>query len=356
MARNYAQTIGHLIAMAEDEGLTEEARKSYRLKAEQLMREYRISEEEAIARDESVAEPIELKIDLVERGAFDNPLSQRYADLWYSICRHAGVRTKVAYDYTDEDQSGKVVATAVGYEGDLKLAEFLWTAARLVFLTRIDASVNPELSDQENCYFLRNSGMKRNDIANQLWGSAYNDGHAHGKVQRLYLAECAKRGEKPLVAGRGIQVSVYREAYASGFVREFGWRLQEARDAADSEGGALVMHGRVERVNEAFYERFPQFRPMSEEKRAKYEAETAEARNNCLKCKRRKDGTKCRDHRAYVATEADRRAHYRKYESPEARAGQTAGVAAAKAVNVERTAGARTQRTDAAPERVALGG
>lgn len=357
MARDYAKTIGALIAMAEDESLTDEARSSYRLKAEQLMREYRISEEEAIAQDISAATPIEKSVTLMEFNAFSNPLRQKYADLWYSIARHAGVRSIVVTDYTDEDFTGQLIAKVVGYDMDIRLAEFLWTAARLVFITRIDVRVNRELGDQENCYFMRASGMARIDIAAALWGEETRTKAApHARVQKLYVAECEKRGEQPTVAGRGIQVGLYREAYAEAFVRQFGWRLQEARDAADSTGGALEMHGRKQRVDQAFYERFPQYRPMSDEERAKWRLKAQEERDNCPKCKRRKDGRKCTMHRPYEATEKDRRAYYRKYESQEARAGAAAGAAAAEAVNVQRTAGERAQRTDAAPERVALGG
>jgi hypothetical protein len=351
--RDYAKTIGRLIAMAEDESLTTETRASYRQKAEAMMREYRISEEETIAQDQFSIVPIKAEVTLMETGALDNPLRQHYADLWHSICRHAGVRTVVRYRYAPDGYSdASVIGIAIGYESDLKLAEFLWTAARLVFLTRIDARPNPEFSDQINCYFLRNSGLKRNDIAHALWGSAYNDGHAHGKVQRLYLAECAVRGETPRVSGRGIQVKTYREAYATGFVQEFGYRLRAARDAADSIGGALALPGRKERVDEAFYAEFPHARPMSEEEYAAALKRMKEEEDNCKSCKPER---KCKQHRPATITEADRKRYYRKYESPEARAGQANGVAAAKAVNVERAAGERRQRTESAPERTALG-
>jgi hypothetical protein len=355
---DYASKIGSLIAMSQDESLSEEARKSYALKAEQLMREYRISEEEAIAKDETAIGVSRVEIVLLHGDAFRSDLRASYFQLWRDIARHAGVMSKVEYRYPDKHgtESNQVVAVCYGYDLDIRLAEFLWTAAHLVFVTRIDARPNPELSDQENCYYLRNSGMSRKEIAYKLWGSALDNGAAHGKVQRLYLAECAKREEKPRVAGRGIQVSLYREAYADSFTDNFGYRLRSARDGADAAGGSLVLHGRTERVQEAFWTAFPDQRPMSAEERAAkqaaWEAEQAKPCEDCAKSKS-KSGM-CRRHRPYEVTETDRRRWDRASNSPEAHAGRANGAAAARAVDFSRTAGPRKQKADAAPERGAI--
>lgn len=355
---DYATKIGSLIAMSEDESLPEATRTAYRNKAEQLMREYRISEEQAIAKDQFSIMPERYVIVLMESNAYSNPLAERYAAIFREVCRHAGVRQVVRYVWDDNDMS-QMAGIVVGYEGDVNLAKFLWTAARLVFMTRIDARVNPALSDQENAYYLRNSGQRRNAVATALWGSKPDDGVSHGRVQKLYLAECALRGEKPRVAGRGINANLYREAYADAFVAEFGWRLRSARDAADAQGGALELKGRKERVDEAFYALYPSMRPsapMTDEERAAYWARQEEDEANCEACKKTTSITlKCKRHRPYEPTEADRRASWRRHSSPEARAGQAAGAAAARAVNVARTTGEPNARAEAAPERTALG-
>ena len=364
MARDYAKLIGHLIAKAESAaelGQEEEA-KSYRAKAERLMREYRISEEQTIAGDAFSIVPIRFEVVLLESSAIHNPLRYQYAVIWSEVAKHAGIRFKLEYrfpkcDETEtEDAKTGLVAVGYGYESDVRLAEMLWTSARLVFMTRIDARVNPALSDQENCYFMRNSGMARADVAVKLWGSGVKDGAAHGKVQRLYLAECSKRGEEPRVAGRGIQVALYRKAYAEAFCDEFGWKLREARDAADSTGGALELPGRKERVNEAFWEAFPEERPETPEQKAERLARySEEACKPCTDCSKTKSKTrKCRRHRPYVPTAADRK-RWERESGPEAEAGRMNGAAAARSVNVERTAGPRAQRTDAAPVRTQIG-
>jgi hypothetical protein len=360
---DYAAKIGSLIAMAEDETLPKAARDSYRLKADQLMREYRIAEEETIAGDVFSLAPVSREIVLMESGAYDNPMSGHYQSLFRSIAKYAGVRFVVEYRWTDEPfsnlEESALMAVVYGYDMDIRIAEFYWTAARLVFMTRIDARPDATKSDQENCYYLRNSGLKRNDIAHALWGSAYNDGHAHGRVQKLYLAECATRGEEPRVAGRGIQVSLYREAYANSFVSEFNWRLTDAKNAADTAGGALELPGRAERVDEAFYTAYPKRRPMTEEqmaaRQARWDAEEA-AMGPCQACLKTTSKTGlCRRHRPSETTQADYR-RWARADGPEARAGRANGAAAARSVDVVRTAGTRTQRTESAPTRPALGG
>lgn len=359
---SYSAKIGKLIAMAEDETLPEAARTSYRETAERLMRDYRIKEEETIAQDQFSILPGRFEIVLMESHGSLNPLREDYLGLWREIATHAGVRFVTEMRWEGEPyrhyETSKVVAVVFGYESDVRVAEFYWTAARLVFMTRIDARPNPEFSDQENCYYLRNSGMARIDIAAKLWGEETRTKAApHARVQKLYLAECTKRGEEPRVAGRGIQVKLYREAYANAFVSEFGYRLRSARDAADAVAGALTLPGRAERVDEAFYEAYPKRRPMTPEERAAQQAKwDAMPKMECEACKRTKSATgKCRDHRPREATAADYRRWDRADNSPEARAGRANGAAAARAVNVSRTAGSRQQRADAAPERGALG-
>ena len=189
------------------------------------MREYRVDEERVVSSSGPVL-PIPFEIVLIVGSHSD--FESAYAHIWREISRHAELKSHLVYRY-DEDDKRNVVAVGYGYEIDVRLAQFLWTAAHLTFATRIDVRVNPELSDQENCYYMRGSGMERNDIANQLWGSAYTDGPAHGKVQKLYLAECSLRGEQPTVGGKGFQASRYRQAYADGFTDQFGWRLETER-------------------------------------------------------------------------------------------------------------------------------
>jgi hypothetical protein len=353
---NYAAKIAKLIAMAEDETLTEEARASYREMAESMMRKYRIAEEEAIATESTAAVPVSDEIPIMESNAYGNPLRQYYWDLWSRIVRHCEIRTAGRYSGRTYDATSKLTATAVGYDGDIRYAEMLFTAARLVFMTRIDARVDRSLSDQLNCYYMRASGQSRKNIATALWGSSPTDGKAHGKVQKLYVAECTARGEVPKVSGRGIQVDVYREAYARGFINQLGYRLSTASEAVDKVSGGLVLHGRKERVDEAFYSMFPQHRPMSAEEQAEYWKRQQEEEDNCADCAKTTSQTgKCKRHRPTDVTAADRQRYDRLYNSAEAHAGERAGSRAAADVLIGRSGTPSPRSAQSAPERAGIG-
>jgi hypothetical protein len=363
--RKMAEKIGKLVAMSEDESLTAEARKSYAEMAERLMREYRVNEERVISTGSSSIIPAAFEIVLIHGNGrfYQNEFQDSYVRIWNEISKHSELKSHVTYRYDDAADSRAIVAVGFGYDMDIRLAQFLWTSAHLTFATRIDTKLDPNLSDQLNCYYLRGSGMERNDIATALWGSASNDGAAHGKVQRLYLAECAARGEAPSVGGKGFQAKRYRKAYAEGFSDQFGWRLRDARSAVDAQSGGLVLRGRKERVAEAYYEEYPKRRPASAEEQAASAAESeaywaakeAEERE-CRatgRCSKTKNG--CKDHRAYEVSQSERRRWDREQNAPERTAGRRAGAAAASAVEFRRTAGDRTPKADPAPTRREIG-
>lgn len=384
--RKMAEKIGKLIAMSEDLSLEKPARDSYAEKAEELSRQYRIDEENVISSGaEAASVPQAYRIILVEglQYWYAGEFAGAYQRIWKEIQRHTGLIGHVEYDYETGEQNRKMVAVGAGYEIDIRLAQFLWTAAHLTFATRVDTKVNPNLSDQENCYYMRGSGMERRDVAKQLWGSDEKDGAAHGKVHKLYLAECAKRGEQPSVGGKGFQGKRYREAYADGFVDEFGWRLRDARSAVDAKSGGLVLHGRADRVKKVYWELHPDKAPLTPEQQAEQaernarytaqiqaEREECEARGNCRKAMLKLEQAvaerihpaseheiemaKCRKHRPYEPTQSDRARWAREANNPERSAGRRAGTAAAESVQFRRTGGDRAHKAGSA-ERTALG-
>lgn len=122
MAFDYAAKIQALLANADDERISDAARQAYRDKAEKLMVQYRIDEETALATDaDNATTPITRKIRLTTgyRGVLD----QWYYMVFGAIARHTGVR------FVSDWEGNGEVATVVGYEGDVRYAEFLWTAA-----------------------------------------------------------------------------------------------------------------------------------------------------------------------------------------------------------------------------------
>lgn len=318
MGFDYAAKIQALLANANDESLPEAARATYRAKAEQFMDTYRIAEEEALASDEASSKPILRRVRVTTRDA---RLSVYYQATFTVIARHCGVRHTFAWD-------NGYVADVVGYEGDVRYAEFLWTSALLMFSTRIDPRWDDAVSEDENVWRLRNAGIQRRVIADRAWGNG-SDAAARSKVQRIYVRECKARGEAIRAAGLGHQTDTYRQAYAQSFQETLSYRLREARDAADSVRGGLVLHGRSDRVDEAFYDYFPSLRPRPATPAPSGPGEP------CPRCAKAKSGH-CRDHPSYLPTKSDLRRWDRMANSPSAAAGQASGRDAAAGVIIQR--------------------
>jgi Protein of unknown function (DUF2786) len=311
--------IGKLLNKAESLGDTPEAA-SFRAKAEEWMREYRVEQEHLLADDPMAVAPVLVTMDLC-------PSASRFLnDYWYLmylIADHVGIKVKHAFGRDEITRDRVLQAAMVGYEGDIRYAQYLFSAARLVFAAKLEPHVDAKLSDEENVYRLRSSGLPRNRVANLLWGASVgSDGAAaHARVGKLYKSECARRGETPALDGREINAKTYQAVYARQFGDTFGRRLREARDAADSIGGAIMLHGRSERVQEAFWDFFPEERPS--------DAPAVEETKP----------TKARKYRGPTQAQMDR-AH-RFYYSASAQAGTAAGRQAASQIEIDRASRAR---------------
>lgn len=316
--------ISALIAKADDPAATEEESATYRAKAEDLMRKYRIEEEGLIAADQFSIEPVLREVDVASvKSAFYN----HHSWLWRDVARHCGVR----YTFTYRPEGSMYVAQVVGYDSDIRYAEFLFSAAKLMMIAKLEPDVNPNESDKDNIYRLRSAGIDRQRIAEMVWGKR---GHQEGlKVGRLYKEACADRGEDAAVSGRNVNAKTYRIVYAEEFERQFRYRLNEARNAADSIGGAITLHGRAERVDEAFYTRFPNLRPKQEDFDKMAEATAAAKKKG----------------RAVKSwTNADEVRWQRFNNTPAAQRAKAAGTAAASMVQIERVA--RARRVESTPE------
>lgn len=292
------------------------ASQAYRERAESMMLKFRIDQEQLIATDRTAALPLNKKIVIINgdrNSEFDNWLHT----LFLRIAEHCGCRAICEYHYDFEQQDRVVRATIVGYEMDVAYAELLWMSARLTFGAHVDPRPDDSLSERENIYVMRKSGMPRKEVAQLLWGQWTHSNSA--KIGRIFKEECIKRGDNPDVMGRGFDNEVYRKAYAREFVWRVHDRLREARDAAGQKAGAIELSGRKDRVDEEFYKLFPEFRPQP----TSAEPETPEAAGKLKKPK--------------GPTAAEMRRTNRLYHSPSAQAGAHAGYQAGSKVNIQRT-------------------
>lgn len=310
--------IRKLLERADHPNTPEGEAASCRTTAERLMRDYRVSEEAALAVDPATLSP-ELVTMVVASKV--SPFWRYHSRLAYYVAQHTEVKMTQTWVWNEETDSSQILAKVVGYPSDLKLMELMFTSARLVFSQRLEPSVDANLSEEENVYRLRSAGIERHRVATLIWGVPPNNGPASGKVAKIYKAECERRGETPALDGRQVNAKTYRETYAEAFTEEIWSRLARAREGADSATGSITLHGRKERVEAEFYRLFPELRPAP-----------AGKEQSCEKCRGEK---KCRDHKLRKPTQADIDRYERMNYSVAAQAGRRAGASAAREVALD---------------------
>lgn len=287
--------------------------------AEKLMLKYRINQEHLLASDHVIEKPLSRKFVIISgdrNEEFDNWLYS----MFIQIGEHCECMVYAEYHYDSELKQRVVRATIVGYEMDVAYAELLWSSARLTFGAHVDPRPDPNLSERENIYIMRRAGMPRKDVAQMLWGKWTHSNSA--KVGKIFKEECDRRGEDSSHMGRGFDNEVYRKAYAREFVWRVSDRLREARDAAGQTGGAIELSGRKDKVQEAFYQIFPNLRPKPVDPNAQPAPQ---------------DDSKKAVKKVKGPTAAEMRRAHRMYSSPSAMAGASAGHRAGSEVNIQRT-------------------
>lgn len=353
MGFDYAGKIRALLATAashEANGNEGTAAKFY-AKAAEWMTRYQVAEEDALAEDPTSAEPVLRLIDLTPP---ESDLSFNLPLIAEAIARHCEVKI-----YWTRPNWTSFRFQVVGYDGDLRYFELLWTSAYLMFSTRIDPHWDDTISPEENIFRMRRAGHTRREIAQRAFG----DGDLatnRSKVQRIYVAQAKAAGENPGAAGLGFNARDYRAAYAQSFLSHLIRRLREARDAANAVGGVVVLAGRAERVQEAFYALVPEARPI-QQPAAPYRDPT----KTCPKCQalrkaelkkaveaqRPEEEIVCRDHiycKPRKWTEADETRWQRKHNGPSAKAGRSSGREAADGVALRGTSSPTAKRVEAA--------
>lgn len=322
---------------------------TFRRKAEALMMKYRI--EEAM-----LAEAPGADID-PEWQTFDVCNSRSEYRYYYRalvdyVSEHVGVRCRIKHERDSASGSYVYRADVVGFEGDLHMWEMLYTSCMLAFQTRLEPGYDPSLSDQINAYNMRKAGMEGWRIAVAIWGERGKSDANLYKARRLFKLEALARGEDPSeLLGQGNRMALYRENYANGFVSELRWRLSDMRTAREGSH-ELLLAGRKERIDEAFYERYPDARPPAPLPPGEGEEEGEEGqeggvgrnhargtyvdpRADCEKCQKAKSGY-CRDH-SYL-----RPSTARSYRNTYHAAGDRAGRQAARSVDLGSPRGGRS--------------
>lgn len=301
---------------------------SFRAKAEILMQQYRIEESEAVERGEAPSlVPVHRTMDVCD---YHSPYQFKYRSLASYVAHHCGV--KAVFNYRRDNSGLTRTMEMVGYESDTMFAEMLYASIRLAFAANLEPQYNAAESDSDNVYRMRNAGMTRDQIAEAMGWTVIDartgktpltPSAAADKASKLYGTACREKGSEPKLLGRSTNMKVYKELYAEHFVTELYYRLLDSRNGVDVERGGLVLANRADKVQEAFYERYPEFRPST----LPAPAEKAVAKEETEAQRKRREARSDRE-----AAEAAR-----KRNSAGGRAGAAAGREAAKKVDLQGT-------------------
>jgi hypothetical protein len=316
--QNKLRQVQALLDRAEHPNTPPEEAASSRAKAEAMMAKYRIEEEEArqgrIAQGLDTIKPI---VDEFPICDYNSQYRDHYVRMMYAITEHVG-NIRMAYKYVSGQQTGYLV----GFESDVKFAETLYTALRLHFANTLEPKYDPSVSLEENVYRMRTAGMERSTIAKAIWPEGRPKGVPEPSI--LYKRACEQRGEDPKVVGRGVNVKTYRQSFADAYVGRISTRLWEMAQAEPGTG--LQLRGRKDAVDEAFYERFPNLRPIKREDRQIGEGVRGGPLGNCPKCRKAKSGY-CRDHNYLKPSSAS-------YSRPHSSLGASQGRSAANSADL----------------------
>lgn len=325
MARDYAATIRGLLANAENEALDPSVRQTFRNKAYEMMKRYQVEESQALAENPLAVEPGVLHFQV---PAYVYQLAHNLVQIAQACAKHAEVRLLTKWGWQGHTQVLK--GTAVGYPGDLRYFEFLWTNAHLMFATKITPVWDSNRTDEENVFLMRQAGIKRREIAEAAGWDADNAA-VRSKVQRMYVKVAKAKEIEPVASGLGFDSKNYREAYADAFVTTLRVEMRRSREADHTAVPAIF--NRAEKVQEAFYMHCPEARP-GQDVEEPYVAPNA----NCEKCKRAASGF-CREHawmKPKTWTQADEERYQRRMNSSSRQAGRESGRSAARGVVVSR--------------------
>lgn len=326
--------VAALLAQADHANTSVTEAETFRAKAEALMIQYRISEA-TLAQGQpggDVLLPVWRTWDVCD---YASEYRRHYRSLASSVLAHFELRG--VFNLRHDEGTSTYVVEACGYDSDLRMAEGLYTACRLAFAGKLEPRYDSTLSDQVNAYVMRSAGMEGVRIAEAIYGTKQGEPKWKAncqKVRKLFRVEAEARGEDPSVLlGAGNNMKSFREDYATGFANELYYRLRQMRmSRGDNSQGGLVLASRAERVQEAFYERFPEYRPSSGSSQP-YVAPN----HGCAKCAKAKSGY-CREHgwlKPSQARSTERSTNMAAYNRGQSAAGQVDLGASPKGTRVD---------------------
>lgn len=277
-----------------------------RSRAEYLMLKHRIEEAVLIEKHLGETKGLEPTWLQVRLGVIGSEFSRFQSQIAGAILTHTGTKGTLFYDWESDNGTGYVVMDTCGFASDLRYLDLLLTSCLLEFSLRLEPKYDPGLSDMENAWNLRSAGWERKRIAKVMFGMWETENEMKAKNRKVtrLIKEYGRMNDATTEAlamlGRGNVMASYRESFAEGFVTTLRSRLYGMRQSAQAQAeheGMLVPIGRVEAVNESFWNKYPNLRPQESTDTGTYID-----RKDCEKCKKAKSGY-CREHRRAIRPE-----------------------------------------------------
>jgi uncharacterized protein DUF2786 len=252
-----------LLELANDERNHEGQREAAFAKAQQLMDQHRI---EMAMLDYGKGTPTQAPIDYKIKIPYSKFSDKKYSMLYY-VAEHCGV--KCVWDGS--------IADLTGMQSDIEMAELVYTLVVLEFETKIEPVWSSERSFDANVYALHGAGRKWKDIAHTAnrHGGNPNTGLPGSTtdgswLKAAYRRECARQGHEPRRQTQ--RHEAYQESFSSSFLSTIVQRLSKMRRDADfARGGSVdnlpAIMSVKDRVNQAFWKKYPHLHPDAIEKR-----------------------------------------------------------------------------------------
>lgn len=332
--------INALLEMANDPRTPPHEAQLARERADAFMLRYQIDEAMAAKRKVVHDDPDWLEMPVCK---ISNEFMDQYQFMASIVSQHVG-NLHQTYEYRDDE----LYVILCGYPGALGFFQTMFTQVQLAFAKKLEPRYDPNKSDAENAFVMRAAGMERRRIADSIYGPLPYDASLNAlKARTRKVTAMAKKwaadhdeDTSGLFGQSGESMATYRKTYAEAFTYELHIRARLYRISVDKdEQAALVLVSRKERVDEAFYQRYPYLRPTPQAERQKYRSPNAD----CERCRKAKSGY-CREHGWLKPSTA--RAQYR----PHSYSAEARGRAAAQDVRLGPDDKVRTSPAKPRPE------
>jgi hypothetical protein len=282
-----------LLRQADHPNTGEAESDAFRNGADALMLRYKIEEIQLGLTSTDKAQEIQVEWESFFIGYAASEFISNYREIFGQVAWHFNLLYEWEAEHDEEGQR-QYVAMVAGYPSDLRFLKMIWNSVRLEFSKQLEPRPDPTMSDGQNAYRLRYAGIEGKRMAQMMYGDDKKSNRIKARnAAKKYAAEIGE--DSTAWSGQGNSMVIYRDSYALGFVTTISTRLYSQRRARMvEESGALVLASRKGNIDEVFYSRYENRRPVVESLDPAVKS-TVDDYTACPKCKKAKSNY-CREH------------------------------------------------------------